>query len=60
MKMCKFFLFCLNIIFLSFSTALQKLQKILTCLPEDKINSVYPDLVKKSLGFVGKVHDILG
>ncbi len=27
MKMCIFFLFCLNIIFFSFSTALQKLQK---------------------------------
>ncbi len=24
------------------------------------LTSVYPDLVKKSLGFVGKVHDILG
>ncbi len=43
MKMCTFFLFCLNIIFFSFSTALQKLQKILTCRPEDKISSVYPD-----------------
>ncbi len=28
MKMCIFFLFCLNIIFFSFSTALQKLQKL--------------------------------
>ncbi len=38
MKMCMFFLFCLNIIFFSFSTALQKLQKIVTCFPEDKLN----------------------
>ncbi len=38
------FLFCPNIIFFSFSTALQKLQKIPTCFPEDKISYFYPDL----------------
>ncbi len=45
MKMCTFFLFCLHIIiFFSFSTALQKLQKILACFPEDKISSIHTDL----------------
>ncbi len=44
MKMCTFFLFCLNIQFYLFSTALQKLQKILTCFPKDKTNYIYPDL----------------
>ncbi len=44
MKMCIFFLFCLNIIFVLFSSDLQKLQKILTCFPEDKLNTIYPDL----------------
>ncbi len=45
MKMCNFFLFSLNI-FYSFSTvaALQKLQKLLTCFPKDKISQIYPDL----------------
>ncbi len=38
------FLFCPNIIFFSFSTALQKLQKMPTCFPEDKISYFYPDL----------------
>ncbi len=38
MKMCIFVLFCLKIIFFLFSTALQKLQKIVTCFPEDKLN----------------------
>ncbi len=28
----------------SFSTALQKLQKILTCIPKEKTNNIYPDL----------------
>ncbi len=28
----------------SFSTALQKLQMIVTCFPEDRISSMYPDL----------------
>ncbi len=37
MKMCIFFLF-------SFSTAFQKLQKIVTCFPEDKLSKIYPDL----------------
>ncbi len=46
MKMCIFFLFCLNIIFFSFSTALKKLQKIVTCFPEDKLSYIYPDLWK--------------
>ncbi len=41
MKMCTFLLFCLNIIF---STALQMLQKRVTCFPEDKISYIYPDL----------------
>ncbi len=27
-----------------FSTALQKLQKIVTCFPEDKLSYIYPDL----------------
>ncbi len=40
----RFVLFCLNIIFCSFRTALQKLQKIVTCFPADKISSIYPDL----------------
>ncbi len=45
MEMCIFFLFCLNIIYIFlFSTALQKLQKIVTCFPEDKLFSIYPDL----------------
>ncbi len=39
-----FFLFCLNIIFFSFSTTRQKLQKIGTCFPEDKISQIYHDL----------------
>ncbi len=38
---CKFFLFCLSLVF-SFSTALQKLQKILTCFPEDKFKLNLP------------------
>ncbi len=29
--------------FFSFSTALKKLQKIVTCFPEDKLSSIYPD-----------------
>jgi len=41
MKMWTFFLFCLNIIFFSFSTALQKQQKILTRFPEDKLSTIY-------------------
>jgi len=45
MKMCIFSLFCLNVFFyFLFSTALQKLQKIVTCFPEDKLSSIYPDL----------------
>ncbi len=28
----------------SFSTVLQRLQKIVTCFPEDKISYIYPDL----------------
>ncbi len=44
MEMCTFFLFCLNIIFVSFSTALQRLQKIVKCFPEDKKSQIYPDL----------------
>ncbi len=44
MKMCTFFLFCLNVFFSLFSTGLQKLQKIVSCFPEDKISSMYPDL----------------
>ncbi len=39
---CTFFLVCLNIIFL-FSNALQRIQKIVTCFPEDKISKMYPD-----------------
>ncbi len=31
-------------IFFSFSAALQRLQKIVTCFPEDKISYIYPDL----------------
>ncbi len=38
------FLFYLNIIFFSFRTALQRLQKIITCFPEDKLSQMYPDL----------------
>ncbi len=44
MKMYIFFLFCLNIILFLFSTALQKLQKIVTCFPKDKLSYIYPDL----------------
>ncbi len=45
MKMCIFFLFCLNIIyFFWFSTALQKQQKIVICFQEDKWSQIYPDL----------------
>ncbi len=33
-----------NMIFFSFSTALQRLHKIVTCFREDKISSIYPDL----------------
>ncbi len=44
MEMCTFFLFCLNIIFFSFSTALQRLEKLVTCFLEDKISKIYPDL----------------
>ncbi len=36
MKMSTFFLFCLNVIFFSFSAALQRLQKILACFPEER------------------------
>ncbi len=32
------FLFWLNIIFFSFHTALQKLQNIVKCFPEDKLS----------------------
>ncbi len=31
-------------VYFSFNTALQKLQKIVTCFPEDKLSSIYPDL----------------
>ncbi len=37
------FLFLNIYIFFSFSTALQKLQNILTCFPEGKISKFYPD-----------------
>ncbi len=44
MMMCTFFLFCLKIIFFfSFSTGLQKLHKIFTYFPEDKISIIYTD-----------------
>ncbi len=38
MKMCIFSMFCLNIIFFSFSNALQKLLKILICFSEEKLS----------------------
>ncbi len=42
------FLVLANYIFFSFSTDLQRLQKILTSFPEDKISYIYPDLhIKK-------------
>ncbi len=31
-------------VYFSISTALQMLQKIVTCFPEDKISYIYPDL----------------
>ncbi len=43
MKMCIFLVLHKYQIF-SFSTALQKLQKIVTCFPEDKLSYIYPDL----------------
>ncbi len=43
-KMSKYFLFCWNIIFFPFSTALRKQQKILACFPEDKLSTIYLDL----------------
>ncbi len=44
MKMSTFFLFCRNIYFFPFSTALPKQQKILACFPEDKLSTIYLDL----------------
>ncbi len=43
MKMCIFLVLHKYQIF-SFSTDLQKLQKIVTCFPEDKLSYIYPDL----------------
>ncbi len=53
-KMCTFFLFFQNIInhifLILFSTALQMLQKILTCFPENTISEIFPDLQIQTLG----------
>lgn len=44
-KMCHFFLFYLKVslLLLSFSTVLQKLEKIPACFPEDKSSTICPD-----------------
>ncbi len=47
MNMCTSFLFCLNITFLSLSTALQKLQKIRACFPESKISPTWSSNSKR-------------
>ncbi len=43
MKMSTFFLFCINIIIFTFSTALRKKQKIFACFPEEKLSTIYLD-----------------
>ncbi len=43
-RMSKFFLFCRNIIFFPFITALWKQQKLFACFPEDKLSTIYLDL----------------
>ncbi len=42
-RMSKFFLFCRNIIFFPFITALWKQQKLFACFPEDKLSTIYLD-----------------
>ncbi len=40
---CIFLILPKYLFFFSFSTALQRLQNIVTCFPENKISSIYPD-----------------